>query len=287
MQVIEVDSGARRLLTGALAMVPPRLDLVAIAIGQLGNPALEPATVTTQLDALGQRVRGWLAEVAAEGPPPRRATPAFARALAGVLGGEEGLGGRTEGYDEPSRSFIQDVLATRVGLPIALSVIYVEVARRAGIALYGIGFPGHFLCGADVGGEVVVLDPFHGGRVLGRPALEALLARFSPGTQWSPGLLAPAPVPTIAVRMLTNLKHAFEARKQRERLLETLTLLLAVMPDHPGELRARAELLSELGASRAALADYRRCLEVAPEAEGRAALAARVHALEGKLGASS
>jgi len=283
MKIVELDSPARQLLASALAAAPVRLDLAAIAIGMMGDPAVDADAVIARLDALGARVRSQASAEVTRGESP---LPGL-RALQVVLAEEDGLLGRREGYDEPERSFIHRVLETRVGLPITLSVIYVEVARRAGIPLFGIGFPGHFLAGTDLGDRVAVIDPFHGGRLLTQRACEELLAQFAPGMQWSPGLLAPAPTPTIAFRMLTNLKHAYQTRGERERLLETLHLLLAILPDHPGELRARAELLAEMGAHRAALADYRRCHALAADAEGKARLAGVVQALEAKVGAAS
>ncbi len=269
------SSPARKLLAEALAAQPARLDLAAIAVARLAYPELDPAEVTGKLDALGARVRGRMVP----GAPPA----AMITALGSVMS-DDGFGGNQSDYDAPENSFIHQVLARRVGLPIALSVIWVEVARRAGIPLYGVGYPGHFLVACDTDREPIVIDPFGGGMILDHAQCLAILERFAPGVEWSPALITPAPVRTIIVRMLTNLKHSYVRRNDSARVLPVIDMLLALMPEHPGELRARAAALTSLGAHRAALRDLDRCLELGAHAPDREVLTASANALRAKLG---
>jgi regulator of sirC expression with transglutaminase-like and TPR domain len=147
-----------------------------------------------------------------------------------------------------------------------LSVVYLEVARRAGLSLVGVSFPAHFLIATPGPGERLVLDPYNHGRLLTGNGCEELLARVAPAVRFSPRLLSAASVQTIATRMLSNLKRSYLARGDGERALTVVDLLLMLAPDHPGELRVRAGILSALGAYQAALVDVERCLELSPDA---------------------
>jgi regulator of sirC expression with transglutaminase-like and TPR domain len=208
-------------------------------------------------------------------------------ALVRVLGEDEGFRGDAERYDAPENSHLPTVLERRRGLPILLSIVYVEVARRAGLSLHAVNFPGHVLVAApSENGFPRVLDPFHGGQLLPHSACEALLHRMAPHLTFDVSLLGPAEVPTIAARMLHNLRRYFVREKELPRALAVQSLLMELLPDHPAELRMRASLLASLGASRAALKDLDHCLVLHPDSPDRAeverardALRARVERL--------
>lgn len=242
-------------LADALGKKPPRLDLAAIAVARLGNRALAPAPLLERLDALAARVlahRG-LGEL-----------PALTR----VLVEEEGFEGDRQDYRNPRNSFLDAVLERRRGLPILLSIVYLEVGRRAGIGVEGLALPGHFV--ARVG--ATIFDPFNRGKVLDEGACEAIVERFQPGAGLSPELLRPPTVRAIAWRVLNNLKTGWLASGAHEDALRAVDLMLAVEPGHLGELRVRAGLLTELGAYRAALADLERCLAATPPPRDEATL---------------
>ena len=255
---------ARELLEQALAAQPPRLDWAALAVAALERPAVDVAAVEQALDALAEKVRAQ--RTGAD------LTSGLA-ALRAVLGEQGGYVGEEVDSKRAESSFLDVVLETKRGLPIALSVVYLEVARREGLPLYGISFPGQFLVGADEPGGKHVLDPFNRGRELSFADCAELLKRFAPSATLTPGLLAPAGLPVIAARMLANLKQLYLHRGQGEKALHVVDLLLVLAPDHPGELRTRAALLSALGAYRAALADVERCLKLAPAAKDAPSLA--------------
>lgn len=249
----------------ALAADPPRLDLAALAIATLATPTLDAPACLHTLDALAARVQLEVERHLEEGPSLARL-----RALRHVLADIEGFRGNDTHYYAPENSFLDHVLEHKVGLPISLSVVYLEVARRAGIPLYGVAFPGHFLVACNTGGNhKLVVDPFHNGDILTEAGCEELLKRVAPQLRFDPSKLTPAPVELITYRMLSNLKRVYLEHEDAERGLAVVDLLLLLAPDHPGELRTRALLLSKVGAFRAGLKDVERCLELSPEAPDR------------------
>jgi regulator of sirC expression with transglutaminase-like and TPR domain len=250
---------AKELLSQALDASPERLDLAALAVAALEHPEVDVQAVEQSLERLADQVRARIGT-------STDATEQIS-ALRDVLAGQEGFHGEDEGYSDAENSFLDKVLERHRGLPIALGVIYVEVARRVGLPLHGVSFPGHFLVGADAADSKVILDPFHDGKSLSLADCSALLKRFAPHLRMAPTLLAPASVRVVTARMLSNLKTLYLAQGQGERALRVVDLLLALTPDHPGELRIRAALLSALGAYRAALADVERCLKLTPAAQ--------------------
>jgi regulator of sirC expression with transglutaminase-like and TPR domain len=246
----------RERLLAALSSTPERLDHATLAIAALEYPDLDPAASEAALESLAAR--------AACAAPVDRLTQI--RSLRRILADEEGFAGNTEDYDAPDNSFLNIVLQRKVGLPITLSVIYLEVARRAGTPLFGVSLPGHFVVGSAIGQEKLVIDPFHKGQILTESGCEDLLKRVAPQVRFSAKMIAPASVRSICYRMLSNLKRVYIDRGDAERALAVMELLLAIAPDHPGELRTRAAIFASLGAYRSALADVERCLEISPDA---------------------
>jgi len=266
---------ARKLLLRALDADPPRLDVAALGIAALEYPELDLRRCERSLAALADRVRGRRSgEGLLEG----------VQALRAVLADEEGFRGNMEDYQDPDNSFLNQVLERKVGLPISLSVLYVEVARRACLPLFGVSFPGHFLVAGELGeGRKLVLDPFNGGALLTEAGCEDLLRKVAPQVKLSPAMLVPATVRTTAYRMMNNLKRVYLDRGDGERALGVVDLMLTMAPDHPGELRARAAILSALGAYRAALRDVERCLELSPDAPDQDSLRMTARALRHRV----
>lgn len=260
----------------AEALAAPGVDLIkaALAIAADEYPDLGEADVHARLDALA-------AEVTVLCASATRAEDKLA-ALSHVLGGVHGFRGNAQSYGDPRNSFLNEVLERRLGIPISLSLVYQEVARRAGFELQGIAFPGHFLVGA--GEPRLVVDPFHGGTRLGAEQLRELLAKTAPGMSFTPALLRPANPRQIVFRMLTNLKHIYVAAEDWPRALRTVELLLVVAPEHPGELRVRASVFQSLGAFDAALNDVQHCLALSPDAPDANVLRWTAQALASRAG---
>ncbi|MDA0137646.1 transglutaminase-like domain-containing protein [Solirubrobacter deserti] len=202
------------------------LDLLALSIAAALKPVDATRALAT-LDALG-------AEVGRTLSASERTPRAEAQALTHVLGSLHGFAGDTEEYDRPENSLLDRVLERRRGLPILLSTVYVEVARRAEVPLAGVGLPGHYVV-AHFGGEPPqVLDPFNGGSAI----TDAPAALVRP---WSPH--------ETAMRMLNNLVPAFRRRGDLTRALRAAEMRLAL----PAEAGERDRVHAELVALRAGL----------------------------------
>jgi regulator of sirC expression with transglutaminase-like and TPR domain len=270
-----VSPRAHELLATALASEPYRLDLAALAVSALEYPELDLAACERSLGLLAERVVALC---------PSPAILQRLQALRRVLSDEEGFRGNGERYHEPDNSYLNRVLERRLGLPISLSILYMEVGRRAGTPLFGVSFPGHFLVACELDeGRKLILDPFNGGKLLTETGCEDLLKQVAPQVRFNPRLLTPAPVKSIAYRMLNNLKRVYLDLGDGERALRVVDLMLALAPDHPGELRARAAILSALGAYRAALSDVERCLELSPDAPDHQSLQLTAKALRQRV----
>lgn len=143
----------------------------------------------------------WGAEAATRLAKQRGGAAGRVAALAGLLGGELGLRGNEEDYYAYANSLLPSVIKTRLGIPISLTLLYQLVGRRAGLAIYGMSLPGHFLARH----EDVIFDPFHGGRPVGLEECSALLAQQN--LTLAPHHLAPASPRQTLLRMLTNLRY--------------------------------------------------------------------------------
>jgi regulator of sirC expression with transglutaminase-like and TPR domain len=179
----------RPFLDLAAADDPP-LDELALSIAAEFR-SVDAGAVLGRLDALGVELTEALRECS---PAPW----VQASALADLLGGQYGFRGDRQEYDRPENSMLDAVLERRRGLPILLSVVYAEVARRAGVRVLGVGLPGHFVVGHFGTAPPLLIDPFAGGG-----SVEA-----SPPAH----MLRPWPPQEIAMRMLNNLVSSFERR---------------------------------------------------------------------------
>ena len=259
-----------------------RLDLLtgALLIARDAHPSLDFAEQRARLDDLARP----LANHRLAGLP----ATVQARLLSDYLYVVCGFRGARSDYYDPKNSFVNEVLERKVGIPITLAVVYIEVARRLGVEAHGVGFPGHFLVrlGARSSGpasalnEPVIVDPFNQGRLLGSEALGALLARSNVRAPLSAEMLEPARTRHIVARMLMNLRGIYSSRGDSSRLLLTLDRLIDLMPDLSSELVERAKLYEQLGAPAAALADFQRYLSVDPDGSESAAARAAVQRLQ-------
>lgn len=172
-----------------------------------------------------------------------------ADALRVGLAEEQGFHGNRDAYYEPGNSYLNEVLDRRAGIPISLSIVYVEVARRLGWAAEGISFPGHFLMQVGEGDSAVVLDPFHGGRTLTADDCAMLLKQVAGAqTSFTAELLAPAPWRKIIYRLLANLKNIYSSPPAADyaRALSVVERMLLVQPGSVDDVRDRGLLLHKL-----------------------------------------
>ena len=177
---------------------------------------------------------------------------------------ELGYTGNAEEYYDPRNSYLNEVIDRRTGIPITLSVLYMELGRKIGLPLEGVSFPGHFLVRVRMRGGMLVLDPFAGGEPQSEDELRARLERVIPRdvTGGVPvrdlpleQFLEPATNRQILARLLRNLKGIYRQAEMPERMLDVLNRALVVSPDSTSDLRDRGVVYEQLQAYRAALRD--------------------------------
>ncbi len=196
---------------------------------------------------------------------------------------ELGFAANEENYYDPRNSCLNEVLDRRVGIPITLSLLYMEVGGRIGLPLQGVSFPGHFLVKCVLPEGNVVLDPYSGGISLGVADLQKRLSEARGGEVSRAivaGMLGTAGKKEIILRLLRNLKAIYLRSQQFDRALPILDWIIATVPDQPPELRDRGMIYQELECSRAALADFERYLELYPGCEDRDDIRSRVVELQ-------
>lgn len=182
---------------------------------------------------------------------------------------QKGFEGNRDDFSNPRNSFLNDVLDRRLGIPITLSVVYLEVGRRLGLNLYGVGFPAHFLVKAvDQRGELII-DPFNGGAILSLEEIRARLTQiYNQPVELQPVHLKPTGGRQILVRVLRNLKNIYVSSSDSTRALAALDRILLLEPRALEELMERGGLYERLECFKAALDDYQSFLSQAPEHQG-------------------
>lgn len=171
----------------------------------------------------------------------------WALAVAELLGGECGFHGTPGDYQRLDSSLLHAVLRRRRGLPITLSVVWMEVARRAGAPVYGVALPGHFVVGFGPRSEQVLADPFDGGRLLTGGDAELLVAGAT-GAPLDPSVLGPADPLEVVLRILNNIRAWASARPERSDVALWAVELSLLLPSHPARLRyERAQVLVQRG----------------------------------------
>lgn len=160
---------------------------------------------------------------------------------------EQGFRGNTTDYQDPENSFVDSVLDRRLGIPITLSIVALEVGRRVGVPLGGVGMPGHFLV-RHLGDPGLYLDAFGGGRVIGAPDCRSIFERLhGDGLSWRDEFLEVVEPRSILLRMLNNLRGAFASRGDLTGLSWVLELQLAFPDLGPDERLAIAAMLGQTG----------------------------------------
>lgn len=244
------------------AVEDERIDLAcaALCIARLEYPDLQFQPYLRRLDEYARRVGARIAQ-----PGDEAETIA---ALNDVLFAEEGFRGNTDDYYDPRNSFLSDVLDRKLGIPITLALVYMEVARRIGFPLFGVGMPGHFLLKHyDVEGRQLVLDPFHQGELLSAAECQSRLDQiYGGGVALQPEMLVAVTRRQMLVRMLANLKGIYLTNRDFRRALAIVDLVLAIYPRSAEDVKQRAVLRYNLGMTRGALADLEDYLKMSPEA---------------------
>ncbi|HSJ24132.1 MAG TPA: transglutaminase-like domain-containing protein [Longimicrobiales bacterium] len=265
---------ARGRFAAMVTRPEPEVDLAtaALLIAAEEYPQLVPEPYLRRLDELAERVRDrqWDAT----------APVVVLQDLSRVLFEEEGFRGNTDSYYDPRNSFLNDVLDRRLGIPITLSVLYLEVGWRLGLPLHGVNFPGHFLVRYDGEALKLLVDPFQHGRIRFEDEAQELLDHVYGGSvRMQPDFLRPADRKDILVRMLENLKGTYLNARDDARGLAALERILLITPDSPDHVRDRGMVLTRMGRGREAAEALSRYLDLVPDAPDRV----RVQLLLGQL----
>ncbi|MER5180362.1 transglutaminase-like domain-containing protein [Streptomyces sp. NPDC002896] len=238
MRAEHVSEGRRRFAEEARAERPD-LSLLCLLVAAEADPTLDEAGMDAAQIEL-DRLAGQL--------PFRPGGPrSWATALAELLGRRCDFRGTPGDYQRLESSLLHEVLRRRRGLPILLSVVWMEVARRAGAPVYGVALPGHFVVGFGPPDEQVLADPFDGGRVLTGPDAELLVAGAT-GSPLDPSMLIPADPLDVILRILNNIRAWAAARPERSDVALWAVELSLLLPSHPARLRhEHAQLLVRRG----------------------------------------
>ena len=230
----------------------------ALVIAQDEYPHVVVGDYIQRLDQLADRI--------AQNVDPGAGLVATLSSVNRCLFEDEGYDGNRIDYYDPRNSYLNEVMDRHLGIPITLSVIYIEIGQRLNMPVSGVGFPGHFLVKWSTGDGDVIVDPYSKGERLGVEQLNRLLrgvyGDVAPTVNDAPELLAPASKKDILVRILRNLKQIYQSRHDRERTLRILEKLLAIDPVAGVELRERASLYEQFDCYRAAIQDLERFREI-------------------------
>ena len=259
-----------RSFTLAALSPDPDLAIAALMIARIEYPRLDAGPYLDRIDAIGREARLRVDAAAPGDAPPRVDPDDYARVMAlnEYLFGELHFVGNSVTYEDPRNSFLNEVLDRRTGIPITLALVYMEVARRAGVHVEGVNFPGHFLlrCPARRGlpqTDDLIIDAFHGGALLSEDACRERLRRHAgdEADAESP-LLVHATKPQILARMLVNLKRLYVQMCSFPQALDVTELLRAVNPSAINELKDRGLLAYELKDFSSALRDLQAYLQL-------------------------
>lgn len=227
---------------------------VALLLAQDEYPQLDVEAALAELAAMAHEVRPYL----------RGDLPARAHGLCRYLFHEMGFRGNTKDYYNPANSYLNLVLERRTGIPITLSALTMAIGSRAGLSIHGVGLPGHFIVKVVSPGREVLLDPFHGGRVLSGEDCENLV-RQSSGLPFeaSPLNLGAIPLGWMFLRMLGNLKGIYLGAEDYGRSIRVMRRMLQLQPEDAGLHRDLGVTLLRVGEAGKAIDSLEYYLHVA------------------------
>jgi regulator of sirC expression with transglutaminase-like and TPR domain len=258
----EISPPCRRAFAQLVSGSEPAIDLAtaALLIAKEEYPELEVTRYLSRLDGMAAELR----DRVGGGPEAHQ----LIAALGDYLFKEQGFRGNMHDYYDPRNSYLNDVLDRRMGIPITLSTVYMEVGRRLGLRLRGVGMPGHFLVKYVGPDEEIVIDPYGGGAIVSPADCQRILDRISKGKlAFQPHFLATLGTRQILARMLTNLKAIYFNSQAYAKALSVVERLLILDPQAANEIRDRGLLSSQLKRYPEAMADLERYLKLAPAAE--------------------
>jgi regulator of sirC expression with transglutaminase-like and TPR domain len=261
------DQGQTGLVEAFAALVgsgvdDERIDLVraALTIARTEYAALDVDAYVEWVDSLARRAESSISDIG----EPKENIAAINR----VLFEETGLSGNRDDYYDPRNSFLNDVLDRGLGIPITLALLYMEVGRRIGFPLFGVGMPGHFLLKHyDIDGRETLIDCFNGGNILTQQDCQRRLDEIYAGQMTlRPEFLFAVSRRQMLTRILNNLKTIYLSGRNFRKALPIIDLVLVIYPRSPEDVKQRASLRHSLGHTRAAIEDLENYLKMSPDA---------------------
>ncbi len=251
------------------------LDEAALLIARTEYPELNVPDQLARLDALAFRLHCDLSRPAIE----------IIASMNKLLFDKEQFRGNEEEYDDPRNSYLNDVLDRKLGIPISLSIIYIEVARRRGLPVMGLSFPGHFLVKYRTDHNGILIDPYRRGRILTRQDCQELLkAQFGDEAELKPEYFAASTKKQILARMLNNLKGSYVRRHDFTRVLTLVQLALGVDPESSQQLHDRGMIYFLMRRFKEAQTDFKTYLNLTPRDHPQAVEVAQLlHRIRGMM----
>ncbi|WP_414581736.1 SirB1 family protein [Scytonema sp. PCC 10023] len=260
-------SSARQYFDQEIQQPDERIDLAkaALYIAQEEYPNIDPEEYLNALDTMALELQERL--------PSQRYPLRIIQSINQYLYDDLGYAGNVEDYYDPRNSYLNDVIERRLGIPITLALVYLEVARRIDFPMVGVGMPGHFVIRPDIADTEIFIDAFNGGEIMFPQDCQERLSQFyQQPVQLQPEFLATVSKRQILARMLANLKYIYLNQQELEKALAAVERILLLFPGASLELRDRGLLYYELGLSDQAANDLEAYLAKAPHAQDAPAI---------------
>jgi regulator of sirC expression with transglutaminase-like and TPR domain len=252
------------------------LDVAALEMATIERPSLDPEPYLKLLDELAAGLSIRL--------HPQHDGAEFLRIASHYLFEELNFRGNEAEYYDPRNSCLDWVLDRRTGIPITLSLVFIEVARRLAEPVFGIGLPGHFIVQYNDGQYSTFADPFHAGKLLTEEDCRLLAREVGVDIAADPAMLQPVSNRYILVRMLNNLRSSYFRSKNFGKAIQALDLLVEAFPANAEYYKARGVARLQVQQLRAAKTDLEMYLKCAPEAEDKPEVARQLTSIHRWLG---
>lgn len=243
----------------------------ALLIAAEEYPNLDFNQHLTRLEELAEQVRARMVSLEMQPTyPPTTVNECFdvLHAMNGILFEQERFRGNRIDYYNPQNSFLNRVLERRLGIPLTLSLVYMEVGKRLGLRIAGVGMPFHFIVRCELQGAAIYIDPYEKGKFLSEQDCRDRLGQiFKNQADFDPSWLEPLSSRQLLLRMLTNLKNIYTHKGDFARTLMACERILLLNPLQPGELRDRGVVYFHLKQYSRAIRDLGKYIELAPQAD--------------------
>ena len=237
------------------------LAVAALLIAKDEYPDLDIHNHLKKIDELAQKVSGQLTIF------HKKSILTMIQQINMVLFEQEGFYGNLRDYYDPRNSFLNEVLDRRTGIPITLSLVYIEIGKRLGLDFFGIGFPGHFIVKCFYQGNSLLIDPFHQGRILEEEDCQKQFQEvYGNNVEFISSSLDILSKRSILCRILVNLKMIYLKRKDFSKALNVIEKIILIFPQQSGEIRDRGLVHLQLNNFSAAIQDWKNYLQLEPKA---------------------